>query len=104
MSKSTPPSFASMMMAERSEYFQDLVTDTIEALVMQPEKVQIGFHENPTVPGEMVIDVVGPRSEIAMIVGAKGSTAKALQRVFFCQARNLGLATSVLLSWAPVAD
>jgi len=83
------------------EDFGDLVEDTLLALVNDPDSVSIGVHQNPTCEGELIVDIVAPRAMLAMIVGKGGDTAKALHRIFLCQARNWGLATSMRLSWDP---
>lgn len=86
------------------EDFQDLVEDNLCALVCNPDALAVGVHANPRQEGALVVDIVAPRSEIAMIVGKGGDTAKALHRLFLCQARNWGIIPrdgTLSLSWDP---
>ena len=84
--------------------FEELVADNLAALVCNPDSLTVGLHQNPNREGELIVDIVAPRSEIAMIVGKSGETVKALHRVFLCQARNWGLVPkdgTLALSWDP---
>jgi predicted RNA-binding protein YlqC (UPF0109 family) len=78
--------------------FCELAEDTIKALVADPDAVSLCFHrENDTIS----VELSGSRAMIAMFVGKGGDTARAVQRVLYCQARNAGLASRVFLTWEP---
>jgi predicted RNA-binding protein YlqC (UPF0109 family) len=81
--------------------FTDLVTDSLCALVTDPDCLQVGVHETET---GLVVDLHAPREQIAMVVGKRAETAAALHRVFLCMARNwhlIGQHGTLDLAWSP---
>jgi len=85
--------------------FSEYVEDTLNLLVNDPDSlsVKVGYEEaNDGRPlDSILVEISGPKSEIAMIVGRGAETARALHRVFFSVARRMGFKGTVRLAWTP---
>jgi len=82
--------------------FSDLASDVVCALTLHPSKVDVLVGEGDK--GLLLVAVSAPRSEVAMVIGKGGDTARGLHRVLSCIARNWGHEGELRLTWEPTGD